>query len=227
MQSLDGGSERGTLGTLHRDDGITEDIGEDLAPGRALASATGETNFRGLEAEAFHAAQAVGHAEGDALHRGARHVGGREIRGGHAVQNSATVREVRGALALQVGQKEETVGAWWDAGNLGIHAGVIPAKEGAERLGGHGDIHRAEQRHPMVGTVAESGDLTLRVDDRLVATGENRAAGSEAGGDDSRLCVSRADGRHHVVPSPGADDDLRRKAPLLGQGGEERSNGFQ
>ena len=154
-------------------------------------------------------------------------MGGREVGGRHAMQNAATVRQVRSALALQVGKEKKPIGTWWNTGNCLVHFGMIPSKEIAKCLSGDGDIHRAKKRHPMVGAVAESGDLALRVDDRLVGAGENRAAGSEAGGDNARACVCRADGGHHVVPSPAAHNDLRRKPPIRSQQGQERSCGLQ
>ena len=101
---------------------------------------------------------------------------------------------------------------------------MVPTEKVAEGLGGDGDIHGAEERHPVVGAVAECGYLALGVDDWLRSAGENRAACAEAGCDCSRADVSRADGGHHVVPSPGADDDIRREAPCGGKGGEEFSN---
>ena len=108
--------------------------------------------------------------------------------------------QVRRALALQVGQEEESVGSRRNAGDFGIHAGVVPTEEIAKRLGGHRDIHGAEERHPMVGAVAEGSDLALRIDNRLVGAGENGSAGSEAGCHNARAGVCRADGGHHVVP---------------------------
>ncbi len=110
-ESLDGGAEGSAFGALHGDDGITKDVGENLAPGGAFASAAGEANFGGFEAEGFHAAESVGHAECDAFHRSACHVAGREIRGVHAVQDAAALGQVRRALALEVGQKYQAIGA--------------------------------------------------------------------------------------------------------------------
>ena len=223
-EGLDGGAQGGSFGALHGDDGITEDVGKNLAPGGAFASAAGEADFGGFEAEGFHAAEAVGHAECDAFHSGSCHVGGREIRGVHAVQDAAALGEVRRSLALEVGQEDQAVSAGGNGGDFLVHTVVIPAEEVAEGLGGDGDIHGAEERHPVVGAVAECSDFALGVDDWLRSAGENRAACAEAGGYCAGSDVSRADGGHHVVPSPGADDDIRREAPCGGKSREEFSN---
>ena len=190
-QGLDGCAESGSFGALHGDDGITKNIGEYLAPSGAFASAAGEPDFGGFESEGFHAAEAVGHTECDAFHRGPGHVRGSEIRGVHAVQDTAAFREIRRALALKVGQEEESIGPCANGGNFPIHAVVVPTEKVAEGLGGDGDIHRAEERHPVVGAVAECGDLALGIDDRQRGAGENRSAGSEAGGDCAGADVSR------------------------------------
>ena len=134
------------------------------------------------------------------------------------------MRQVRRALTLQVGQEEESVGSRRHTGDFGIHAGVVPTEEIAEGLGGHRDIHGAEKRHPVVGAVAERSDLALWIDNRLRGAGENGPAGSEAGCHNARAGVCRADGGHHVVASPAAYNNLRRKPPLRGQLGQERSH---
>ena len=79
LQGLDGGTQRSSLGALHGHHRVTEDIGEDLAPDRALTTTTSETDFRGFEAEGFHAAQTIGHAESHAFHRRAGEVGGCDV----------------------------------------------------------------------------------------------------------------------------------------------------
>ncbi len=79
MEGLDGGSEGGAFRALHRDDGIAEHIGEDLTPGKALAAAACETDFRGGETQGLHAPKSIGHAESDALHHRAGDVRGRDI----------------------------------------------------------------------------------------------------------------------------------------------------
>ena len=225
-EGLDGGAEGGTFGALHGDYWVAEDVGEHLPPGGAFASAASETDFGGFEAEGFHAAEAVGHAKCGAFHRGACHVGRCEIRGVHAVQDAAPFWEVWRALALEVGQENQTFSTGGNGGDFLVHTVVVPAKKVAEGLGGDGDIHRAKERHPVVGAVAECGDFALGVDDWLRGAGENRAACAEAGGDGAGADVSGADGGHHVVPSPGADDDIRREAPCGGEGGEEFSDRF-
>lgn len=103
---------------------------------------------------------------------------------------------------------------------------MVPAEKVAKGLGGDGDIHRADERHPVVGTVAECSDFALKIDDRLRGAGENRAACAEAGGDCAGSDISSAEGGHHVVPSPGADDDIGRKSPCGGESGEEFTDRF-
>lgn len=109
-EGLNGSAEGCSFGALHRDDGITEDVGEYLAPSGVFASAAGEPDFRGFESEGFHAAKAVGHAECDAFHRGPGHVGGCEVRGVHAVQDTTAFRKIWRALALEVRKEEESIG---------------------------------------------------------------------------------------------------------------------
>ena len=109
-QGLDSRAEGGSFGALHGDYRVAENVGEYLAPSGVFASAAGEPDFGGLKAEGFHAAKAVGHAERDAFHRGPGHVGGREIRGVHAVQDAAAFRKIWRALALEVGKEEESIG---------------------------------------------------------------------------------------------------------------------
>ncbi len=118
--------------------------------------------------------------------------------------------QIRRPLALQVGKEEQAVGAGRDGADGFLQLRVGPAEKIARGLGRHGDVHRADQRQPRVGAVAEAGDFAPGIDDRLLAVGVDRARGAEAGRDAARRDVARADRAHHVVAAARADDDVRR-----------------
>ena len=144
----------------------------------------------------------------------------------HAEPDARAVRHIRRALAFEVGQQQQAARARRDARRLRGELLVRPAEVLAHHLGGDGDVHRAEQRQPAVGGVAEGGDLALRIDDRLFGAGVDGAAGAEAGGDDARARVAGADGAHHVVAAAGADEHAGAQVEQLGRGGLQRAGGL-
>ena len=93
-------------------------------------------------------------------------------------------------------------------------------------LGDEREVHRADQRQPVVGAVAEPGDLALRVCHRSFRKCVERARGAEARRHDPGLDVARADRSHHVVPAARTDDDILGEAPVLGVSGLQRAGRF-
>ena len=59
------------------------------------------------------------------------------------------------------------------------------------------------------------------INDGFGRTGVDRAAGTEAGGDDTVQRVAGADGAHHVVAAAGADEDVGAQIKLARGGGLE------
>ena len=57
-----------------------------------------------------------------------------------------------------------------------------------------------------------------RINHRFFRAGVNRAAGAEAGGDNARPRIARADGAHHVVAPAGADKHAAWEAQFAGCG---------
>src|SRR5436190_17222054 len=101
-----------------------------------------------------------------------------------------------------------------------VHPEII-----SNHFGGDSDVHSAEERQPLIGRIAKGGDFTLRIDDGLAGAAVNGAAGAETGGDDAGASVAGADGAHHVVATPCADEDIGVEAESFGGGGLEVAGG--
>ena len=156
-----------------------------MPPELCLRAAAGRADLRRLHTEFGEAAQAVVHAERDALERGAAIVARGERAGVDAEHRAAAVRDVGRALAFEVGQQQEAARTGGDFRGLRLELLVRVAEVFPHHLGGDGDVHRAEQREPVVRAVAKGGDFPGGIHDRLVRTGVDGATGPEARGDDA------------------------------------------
>lgn len=99
-----------------------------MSPDGALATASGESDFAGLDAEVAEALHPVAEAEGNPFHGGARH----ECRGhgvaGESVKNAGSVWEVGGSFAGEVGEEEESFCAGGSGAHGGFEGGVVPVE---------------------------------------------------------------------------------------------------
>ena len=85
---LDGSSKGSALRALKAEGWNAKDVGADLPPDTAFASAACEADFCGSDAQCAESVEAVSESEGDAFHDGACH-GGRGHGGGReAVENT-------------------------------------------------------------------------------------------------------------------------------------------
>ena len=207
-QRLQRRSVRRALADLERDDLGIENVGHDLPPKFGVRPAAGGADLRRLDAEFLESAQAVVHAKRDAFHRRTRKMFPGERPGADAEINAGSVRHVGRALALEVREQQQAVGASRSLARGGLVLGVRPLEILPDQLGRHGDVHRAEQRQPAVGRVAERGDLALGIDHRFAGAGVDCAARPEAGRDHSRAGVAGADRAHHVIAATGADEHV-------------------
>ncbi len=163
--ALDGGSEGCAFGAFEADGFGVEDGGADFPPDGALASSAGETDLAGLYSEVTEALESVTEAEGDAFHGCACHDLWGHGFSGEAVEDAGAVRKVWGAFAGEVGKKEEALGACGNGSHRVFERGVVPVEEVPDLFRCDGDIHGADERHPLICGVAECGDLAVFVDD--------------------------------------------------------------
>jgi len=130
-------------------------------------------------------------------------VRGGEVGGRDAGERSLRPGQVRGALAVQEGQKGQAAGA--GRCRLERRIQLRHAAAGQPQRPGHhvGCVHGADQRQPSARGGAEGRHRAAPVRGRPVAVGEDGGRGAEAQGDDTLADVARPDGRHHVVPAAG------------------------
>jgi hypothetical protein len=117
----------------------------------------------GLHPEFGEAAQAVVHAQGHALHGRPGESGRGEGLAGRTPKNTpGAVGHVGRPFAFEVGQQQQAVGPGGTAlAAVFSKAAWSRSKSRRTMLGGDGDVHRAEQRQPAVGGIAERGDFAL------------------------------------------------------------------
>ena len=224
---LHGGAEGRSLARGEADGRNTENIGAELAPEGALGATAGDPDLGRLDAQGPEALQTVSEAQGDSLHGSPGEVCGGEVLHGDAVENATATREIRCALPGKVGEEQESVAPSRN-GRRRLRVPVVaPALE--QRSGefrDERDIHRAGERHPRSGAVAEGGHLALRINDGRGTEGVERAGGAEARGHDAGTDVAGADGPHHVVPAARADRDRGGEVPLGAEFFAELAGGF-
>ena len=216
---MEGRAVSGPFADLQRDDLSIEHVRHYLPPEFGFRAAAGRADLRGLYPEFRKPPKPVIHPQGHAFHGRPRKVAGLEGPLVHPEPNAGAVGDIRRALAFKVRQQEQVIRARLNPPRLGGVAFVSPAEILAHHLGRHRHVHRAEQRQPAIRRVTKSGDFSLRVDHRFFGTGVNRAAGAQAGGDDTRARIAGADGAHHVVPAAGADERAGIQIEQPGRGG--------
>ena len=194
-----GGLPRGSVGDVlagRRDVDVEPEDGRcDRAHGRGLRAAADEEQALHRDALGAERVDAVGQCAEHPLDRGAGEVRGRGVGQPHPVQGARGVGLVGRALALEVGDQDESVGAGRGAQRQLGQAGVVDAEHARGGVEDAGGVERAREREERTGGVGEAVDQTGGVGRRGAGHGRDDPGRPDRDGD-----VARARGRARAPP---------------------------
>src|SRR5215469_14423144 len=128
-QRLDGRAQGSALRFSQSDDGTVENVRANSAPNSAFAAAASEPDFHRRDPKFLHAFEPVGHSQRHTFHDRAGHEIRFHIARVETVENTAAARQIRGAFALKVGKKNESIRARRRIFNRGVELRHRPAKK--------------------------------------------------------------------------------------------------
>ena len=144
---------------------------------------------------------AGGDIEQHALDDGAGQILRRGIGPGHPVQGAGCLGQIRGALAVEIGQQGESAGPGLGGQRQLIQPVEVHPEHRGTGIEHAGRIKGAHQREVATGRIGEGGDRPRLVRDGVGSAGEDRPAGPERAHHIAGL-QAQTQGGPHIVAGP-------------------------